>query len=97
VSSATRKLINAAGVVTACWIAYVIYGSFSDTGIWRAVDRFFATDYHDANPAGVFSACALAGIVPLGAVTWLIWRLALRGRSDEDFPDARARKRRRET
>jgi hypothetical protein len=34
----------------------------------------------------------LIGFIPIAAVAWLFWRLALRGRQAEDFPRASLRK-----
>lgn len=92
VSRATRFLINAAAFLGLCWIALVIYESFTYTGLWRVVDRALSTEASHPNAAGTFAICTLAGSIPIGALAWLVWRVALRGRLRGDFPIARLRK-----
>lgn len=87
ISRGMRILMNTASVVLLAWIGYVIYGSFTNTGIWRTVDNVLD------DPAGSFAACLLIGAIPLAGVSWLIWRLGVRGRAPEDFPSARLRSR----
>jgi len=92
ISSATRWLINAASFVALCWMAYVFYGCFSSSGLWKIVEDLWSTDYHRAGPAGVFATCAFIGFIPISAIAWLVWRVALRGRQAEDFPRASLRR-----
>ncbi len=82
-SSATRWLVNASSVVALLWIAFVIYAFFTDHTSWSTVYAVLE------RPAGTFCALVLAGLVPIGAVTWAIWRIALRGRPEADTAHAR--------
>ena len=93
ISRATRVLINTASIAGLVWIATVIYQSIAGIGLWRIVESALSGEHTRANPAAVFAACVLAGAVVIGGVAWLIWRLLLRGRSPEDFPDARVQRR----
>jgi hypothetical protein len=76
---ATRLLVNTLSIVGIIWIGYVIYGSFTRSGVWRAVLRATSSEY-SYSPAGTFALCTLMGLVPLIALGWAIWRVFLRGR-----------------
>ncbi len=82
ISRATKALLNALSFVYLCWLGVVIYQSAAGGRIWGAVERVLE------RPAGTFAVLALAGMVPLVAVGWVIWRLFLRGRPAEDYPAA---------
>lgn len=70
----------------------MIYASFTNTGLWRIVRDVMSSGYARPGPAGVFSICVLAGLFPIAALGWAIWRLFLRGRPAEDFPSATLRR-----
>ena len=91
-SRATRTLINVASLIGLAWIGYVVYGSFTSSGTWRVVVDFLSSDYGKAGMGGVFAACVLIGFIPIAAASWLVWRVAFRGRPSEDFPRANIRK-----
>jgi hypothetical protein len=90
ISRATRTLVNLAAVIGGCWLVVVFYEAFRGSGLWHVVDRWLADDTVDST-AGVFAVCMFAGWIPIMAVAWLVWRVFLRGRVDEDFPVARVR------
>ncbi len=75
-----RILLNALSIIGIAWIGYVVYGSFTSTGIWRVVEHATTSDTGRTSPAGTFAICALAGVVPLIALGWVVWRLFLRDR-----------------
>ena len=92
-SRSTRTLVDVALLAAIAWMWISIYESFTRSGLWPVLSRGVggATTLH--SELAVLAFCVLVGWFPIATVSWLVWRLALRGKLDPDFPAARLRRR----
>jgi hypothetical protein len=70
-----KVLCNLIALLMLGLIGYVVYGSITNTGIWKpVVDLITADSTGRYSPVGAFSICLIAGILPLLIILlFIIW------------------------
>jgi hypothetical protein len=81
-SKSTRLLLNVSAILGIGWIAFVIYGSFTGSGIWKVVKNLLMSDSGRYSPAGTFALSALLRLLPLAGLAYGVWWIFLRRRAE---------------
>lgn len=85
----TRTLVDIACLLAVAWLWIAIYESFTRSGLWLIISRAVGGATTLPSELAVLVMCVLAGWLPIVLVLWLVWRVALHGRVERDFPAAK--------